>query len=278
MARTKKVTFDNMPGVLGQIYDLLFSGNSEFSAQADIVNRLSQIERVLSDIKWALYPSQNTMDKTTVCRILKMKPTAVTELEKTGDLPPHFVDGKKVFYEIDVMRLHYTSGWKSVVDEAMKSAPTAVPVNEPTLEDESPLIDIDAVAKMIGRTKGTIYTLVSKNKIPFIKERGKLLFDSRLLKEWMASKSRRNARSQKETVESSPLDSAERVDIYGASQILGRSPGAIRQHLSTLPHTKVGNKLFFDPKKLTEWAETHTPRKRKSKHDIYPNEEPLSVR
>ena len=59
----------------------------------------------------------------------------------------------------------------------------------------------------------------------------------------------------------------QRVDINGASEILGRTPGAIRQLLSTgLPYYKDGRWLYFYSDELREWGANHKPRP-KRKHD-----------
>ncbi len=63
-----------------------------------------------------------------------------------------------------------------------------------------------------------------------------------------------------------PAGVPSRVDIYGASRILDRTPGAIRQHLSSLPHEKIGGKLYFAPEALEEWARSHPPLKRKPRN------------
>ncbi len=53
-----------------------------------------------------------------------------------------------------------------------------------------------------------------------------------------------------------------RVDIHGASEILGRSTGAIRQLLSTgLPYHKDGRWLYFYSDELREWGMNKKPRK-----------------
>ncbi len=61
------------------------------------------------------------------------------------------------------------------------------------------------------------------------------------------------------------------VDIYGASEILGRTPGAIRQHLhisEDFPYHKDGRRLYFYSDELREWAKNHAPRKRRKYVEI----------
>lgn len=50
-------------------------------------------------------------------------------------------------------------------------------------------LTVDEAAELTRFSKGSIYNMVSKGKIPFIKQGGKLLFSSDQLIEWLKSKS-----------------------------------------------------------------------------------------
>jgi predicted DNA-binding transcriptional regulator AlpA len=140
--------------------------------------------------------------------------------------------------------------------------------SEPATAEAGRFIDIDAAAAMTGRTKSAIYNLTGKNKIPFTRERGKLSFEVAALEEWMKANPFRGRKPQNdETAKEDSTSKPEMVDINGASEILGRTPGAIRQHMATIPHTKVGNKLYFNPKELEKWAIEHPSRKRKKSNE-----------
>ncbi|MDR2882359.1 MAG: hypothetical protein LBU98_01050 [Alistipes sp.] len=70
-----------------------------------------------------------------------------------------------------------------------------------------------------------------------------------------------------EAAEPVAAEGRQRVDINGASEILGRTTGAIRQLLSTgLPYHKDGRWLYFYSDELREWGANHKPRK-KRKHN-----------
>ena len=62
-----------------------------------------------------------------------------------------------------------------------------------------------------------------------------------------------------------PAEGRHRVDIHGASVILDRKAGAVRQLLSKIPHYKDGRRIYFYTDELREWAKTNRPLKRKSK-------------
>lgn len=47
------------------------------------------------------------------------------------------------------------------------------------------IIDIDEAMKLTGYTRSTIYTKVSRNEIPFIKQGGSLRFDKAELINWI---------------------------------------------------------------------------------------------
>ena len=48
-------------------------------------------------------------------------------------------------------------------------------------------LDTDATSKLLNISKSTVYAYVGKNKIPFIKLGGKLLFSETDLNKWLNS-------------------------------------------------------------------------------------------
>jgi excisionase family DNA binding protein len=53
---------------------------------------------------------------------------------------------------------------------------------------EQTYFDVNAISGFLGVSKSTIYSYVNKNRIPFAKLGGKLLFDKNDITRWMASK------------------------------------------------------------------------------------------
>jgi excisionase family DNA binding protein len=275
----KKMTFEELPGAVGEILDILQSGGTGNQVSPETAKRLVIIEKKIDNLEKRLFPDRKTMNRQAVCRVLKLRPKQLIELENSGVLVSHMEGNKAVYYEDDVMRCYAKNNWRAVLEAAAnpelaksdesESAESMSPSKESVSTEDWQFIDIDAAAEMVGKKKTTIYKLTSQNKMPFIKRGSKLLFDIEALREWLTGNSSRKRKSQDNEIEKADSidDRQGRVDIYGASEILGRTPGAIRQHLSSLPHEKVGNKLYFDPKELEAWAKTHTPRKRKSKHN-----------
>lgn len=72
------------------------------------------------------------------------------------------------------------------------------------------------------------------------------------------------SKPEQEAPEPIAEEGRQRVDINGASRILGRTTGAIRQLLSTgLPYHKDGRWLYFFSDELREWGASHKPRKKR---------------
>ncbi len=271
----KKLSFDKLPSAVEKILEILTAEGSDHTALPELVQRVVVMEKRLDKIEQLLSPNRLVMDKLTVLRVLKIRPKMLNELESSGVLLSHTEGRRTFYYEDDVVRCFMNqSAWKAAIEDASK-AKSVEPASDSPVSDDSEsapvndrLIDIEAAAGMIGRTKLTVYKLTSKDKIPFIRQGRKLLFEVEALEQWMADKSTRKRTTQADRAESGPLEETEGlVDINGASEILGRTPAAVRQHLSSIPHEKVGGKLYFDPKELEAWSETHRPRPRKPKPD-----------
>jgi predicted DNA-binding transcriptional regulator AlpA len=73
----------------------------------------------------------------------------------------------------------------SYIKNSVREVLSETPKNTP---DPTPDIgDIQLAVKITGFAKATIYNLVSKNEIPFIKKRGKLFFSKKDLLAWIIS-------------------------------------------------------------------------------------------
>jgi hypothetical protein len=122
----------------------------------------------------------------------------------------------------------------------------------------------------------TIYKLTSQDKIPFIRQGRKLLFEVKALEKWMENNSTRKRKPRKKEepitekpepivpeVSPSTAEAIGRIDINIAGEIVGRNPGAIYQLIKTrsIPYQKEGRKVYFDAEELREWVKTNPPRK-----------------
>ena len=272
----KKVSFDNLPKAVEKILEILTAEGSDHNALPELIQRIMVIEKRLDKFEQMLSPNRATMDKKAVLGVLNITPKILRKLEHSGLLLSHSEGRRTFYYEDDVVRCHMN---QSALKAAVEATPQAVSIepgsDKPEIvESESNhandgLVDIEGAATMIGLSKLTVYKLKSTGNLPFVKQGRKLLFEVVALKKWMEdnlSGRRKRKAKRLDTVSQEPsTEGSERVDIHGASQILGRTPAAVRQHLSTIPHEKVGKKLYFDRKELEQWAETHRPRPRKSK-------------
>ena len=63
-----------------------------------------------------------------------------------------------------------------------------------------------------------------------------------------------------------PAEGRHCVDIHGASVVLDRKSGAVRQLLSKIPHYRDGRRIYFYTDELREWLKNHPPLKRKPKN------------
>ena len=302
----KKVSFDNLPAMVGKMLEILTAEGSEHTATPEILQRVKLLEKKLDSIERLVSPDRPVMDKQMVLRLLKIRPKQLSELELTGVLTSHKEGRSAVFYEDDVMRCYAKQfAWRNAIEQAAKpvaseSAEPTVPVepvepdagkpdepvvpiepepasavsDEPVSKEDVHLIDIDAAAAMIGRSKYAVYNLTSKDRIPFMRKGNKLLFDVEVLEKWMADNSSGKGKSiRREPKETGAgtveADGRRRVDIHEASKIVGRNPGAIYElnRGGKIPSHKEGQKVYFIAEELTEWVKTHPPRKYKRKNE-----------
>ncbi len=189
----KKVSFDNLPAAVEKILEILTTEGSDHTALPELIGRVTVMERRLDKIEQLLSPDRATMDKKTVLRMLKIRPKMLSELEVSGVLLSHTEGRRTFYYEDDVVRCFMNqSAWKAAIDEASKERSVESDADMPVAVDSKPavadngLVDIETAVEMIGRTKLTIYKLTSTNKIPFIRQGRKLLFEVEALRAWMA--------------------------------------------------------------------------------------------
>ncbi len=285
---TKKVSFDNLPKAVEKILEILMAEGSDHTALPELLQRVAITEKRLDKIEQLLSPDEPRMDKTTVLRLLKIRPKVLSELEVRGVLISHTEGHRKFYYERDVVRCYMNqNAWKAAIEEASKptaieSAPDKPQPAEPApapAPAENGFIDIDAAAAMIGRTKLTIYKLTSKDKIPFIRQGRKLLFEVEALEKWKENNTTRKRKQKSEVTENlepkspevspSVAEATGRIDIKVACEIVGRNPAAIYQLIKTksIPSYKEGNKVYCNAEELREWVKTHPPRKYKRKNE-----------
>ncbi len=197
----KKVSYDNLPAAVEKILEILTAEGSDHTALPELIGRMTVTEKRLDKIEQLLSPERAAMDKKTVLRVLKIRPKMLSELEFSGTLLSH-TEGRRVFYyEDDVVRCFMNqSAWKAAIEEASRersvepATDKPLPAGSESAPADNILIDIEAAAEMIGRTKLTIYKLTSTNKIPFIRTGKKLSFEVEALRKWMADNTPRKRR------------------------------------------------------------------------------------
>ena len=282
----KTASFDNLPKMVEKILEILTAEGSDHNALPEIIQRITVIEKRLDKFEQMLSPNRAKMDKKAVLSVLNITPKILRKLEHSGLLLSHS-EGRRIFYyEDDVVRCFMN---QSALKAAVEGVPKTISI-EPVLDKPEPvesgsnpsndgLLDIEAAATMIGRTKLTIYKLTSQSKIPFIRQGRKLLFEVEALEKWMHDNTPRKRNPQRdvtehpeqETLEVSPsvADATGRIDIKVACEIVGRNPAAIYQLIKTksIPSYKEGNKVYFNAEELREWGKTHPPRKYKRKNE-----------
>ncbi len=282
----KKVSFDTLPKMVEKILEILTSEGSDQTALPELAQRVAVTEKRLDKIEQLLSPNRPVMDKHTVLRVLKIRPKMLSELESSGVLLSHTEGRRTFYYEDDVVKCFMNqSSWKSAMEEATKVKSVEPASDSPVSDDSEPapvndgLIDIEAAAVMIGRTKLTIYKLTSKDKIPFIRQGRKLLFEVEALEKWKENNTTRKRKQQSEVTENLEPESPEvspsvaeatgRIDIKVACEIVGRNPAAIYQLIKTktIPNYKEGKKVYFNAEELKEWVKTHPPRKYTRKNE-----------
>lgn len=145
---------------------------------------------------------------------------------------------------------------------------------EKSLSPGRSTMDKPAVLKMLKMRPKVLSELEMSGVLPSHSEgRRTLFYEADVVKffmtqpAWKAAMEKNDTEAGQAVPEEIAAEGRQRVDINGASQILGRTPGAIRQLLSTgLPHYKDGRWLYFYSDELREWGLSNKPRPRK-KHN-----------
>lgn len=176
----KKLTFDKLPAAVEKILELLSSEGSEHTALPEMLRRMTLLESKIDYLQKSLSPERPMMDMQSVCKALKLRPKAVSELAASGVLPTRTEGRRTFFYEDGVVKYFMTQPvWKEAV--ASKPAPAVPKVDA----EGRQRVDIHAASALIGRSKAAIYILTSKGRIPFHKEGKKVYFFTDELREWL---------------------------------------------------------------------------------------------
>ncbi len=151
---------------------------------------------------------------------------------------------------------------------------------EKSISPERATMDKPAVLKVLKIRPKMLSELEMSGELPSHSEgRRTLFYESDVVKFFMtlpAWKAAQESKPEREEKPAAPREAAEpiaaegrqRVDINGASEILARTTGAIRQLLPTgLPYHKDGRWLYFYSDELREWAQNHKPRPKKTRKE-----------
>ncbi len=188
----KKLTFDNLPAAVEKILRLLSAEGTQHGAQYDgtqttaqpeLAARLAQIEAKIDYLQRTLTPDRPVMDMQAVCRALKLRPKAVSELAAKGVLPSREQGRKTVFYEDAVVRYFMTQpAWSANV-----SKPAAGEATGDESGDGRRRIGVDAASEILNRSAAAVYQLTAGGRVPFHKEGKKVYFYVDELREWAAN-------------------------------------------------------------------------------------------
>ncbi len=78
---------------------------------------------------------------------------------------------------------------------------------EPVLPEADKFLNVDQAAQLLGLKKGTIYQLVHKRKISYMKTGKKLLFSEKILNQWVESSRKQSDQEiQSEAIKSLSAD------------------------------------------------------------------------
>jgi excisionase family DNA binding protein len=75
----------------------------------------------------------------------------------------------------------------SIVKIAVLEAFKDIPQAKITIPPESPFLSLTEASKLLNLAPQTLYGLTSKKQIPFIKKSKKLLFERKVLIDWLKS-------------------------------------------------------------------------------------------
>ncbi len=190
----KKLTFDALPAAVEKILEILNSGTSEHTALPELIQRITLLDKKIDYLQKSLSPDRPMMDTQSVCRVLKLRPKAVSELAASGVLPTRTEGRRTLFYEDAVVKYFMTQpAWnapapakrayrKSTATDDAAVEPISAPVAVEAGDRQR--IDIAAASEILGRSLGAVYQLTGSKKVPFHKEGSKVYFYTDELREW----------------------------------------------------------------------------------------------
>ncbi len=166
---TKKLSFDALPAAVEKILEILTAEGSEHTALPELVQRMTLLEKKMDYLQKTVSPDRPVMDTQTVCRVLKLRPKAVSELATSGVLPSRTEGRRTLFYEDAVVKYFMTQpAWKEATASkpaparrsASESAPAetnpgkAAPITREDMERQ--LVDINRASEILGRSPAAI--------------------------------------------------------------------------------------------------------------------------
>lgn len=192
----KKLSFDALPAAVEKILEILTAEGTEYTALPELLQRLALLEKKIDYLQRTLSPDKPVMDMQEVCRVLKLRPKAVSELAMAGILSSREQGKKRVFDEEGVLRYFTTQGpWKEAM--ATKPLPAAKPASpepiSPEVAFDEPVstteerrrIYIDAACEILNRSAAAIYQLIKTRSVPYYKDGRKVYFFTDELREWV---------------------------------------------------------------------------------------------
>ncbi|WP_090534896.1 helix-turn-helix domain-containing protein [Mucilaginibacter sp. NFR10] len=86
-----------------------------------------------------------------------------------------------------IIKATYTDQeFRQIIREEVQAVLNAIP-GMPTIEIDEPLITVEQAAEKLNLVKGTLYNMVSQNKIPYYKSGKKVLFKWSELEKWLVA-------------------------------------------------------------------------------------------
>ncbi len=197
----KKLSFDKLPEAVEKILTILTSEGSEHTALPELLQRVALLEKKIDYLQRTVSPDKPVMDMHEVCRILKLRPKAVSELAMSGVLPTREQGKKTVFYEEGVVKYFMTQGpWKETMPAKpaiVQPASAEAAYDEPVSTTEGRRrIDINAAGEIVDRSAAAIYQLIKTGSIPYYKDGRKVYFFSDELHEWVKDHPARKRRAK----------------------------------------------------------------------------------
>lgn len=197
-----KISFDNLPAAVEKILQILTAEGSEHTALPELLQRVALLEKKIDYLQRTMSPDRPVMDMKQVCRALKLRPKAVSELAMSGVLPSREHGKKTVFYEDGVVRCFMTgAAWKEATAAKPVSPKSASPEagsdrSEPaaTAYEGRQRIDVNAAAEITDRSAAAVYQFITSKSIPYHKDGRKVYFFSDELREWVKTHPARKRR------------------------------------------------------------------------------------